>query len=576
MIEITVIKQMDERLANMIAAGEVVDRPASVIKELIENSIDAEATEINIFVKDHGMTMIKVSDNGVGMSKEDAKMAFLRHATSKVINEFDLERINTLGFRGEALAAILSVSRLHIATRMKDSNGHFLSYEDSKLINEGLASLNIGTEITVSDLFYNTPARFKYIKSEYAERAHIIDTFDRLALANPHIRFSLMIDDVIVKQTFGNNDYYSLIKQIYGTNVLKDLKFFENNFQKINVKGYLINPHISRARKKDISIFINGRYIRNYSLTQAVVDGYHTYLMTNRYPIAIIHLEMDPVLLDVNVHPQKLEVKFVNESIIKYHIELFIKETLEQSVHDIPQNITMVKKYNDEDNTTERYVKEELDFIYGKTNINSEISEGYLSEEYVPVKKLPDFSYVGVVAATYLIFQNSNGMYMVDQHAAEERIRYEYYANLAKKPEIISKQMLLSRPLELSSSELANLEENIDAFNAIGFTFNKRLELTAHPTFILDNNLDIAIDSMLAMIDEKGLIEVSVLLDDLAKDKSCKAAIKANKALSRLEVDQLMIDLRKTTNPYTCPHGRPVLIHLTHYEIERMFKRVVS
>ena len=215
----SVINLMDERLANMIAAGEVVERPASIIKELVENSIDAKASQINIYVIDNGLKEIKVIDNGIGMTKEDAKKAFLRHATSKIKTEYDLERIKTLGFRGEALAAILSVSKITLKTRMKDSTGYFVTYDDSKLIDEGLASLNYGTEIIVNDLFYNTPARLKYIKSEFSERAEIINTFDRLALSHPNIRFSLTMDDKLVKETYGNGDYYSLIQQIYCQNI---------------------------------------------------------------------------------------------------------------------------------------------------------------------------------------------------------------------------------------------------------------------------------------------------------------------------------------------------------------------
>ncbi|VEU80687.1 DNA mismatch repair protein mutL [Haploplasma axanthum] len=574
----SIIKQMDERLANMIAAGEVVERPASIVKELVENSIDAKATEINIFIKENGLKEIRVVDNGIGMDNEDAKKAFLRHATSKIKTEFDLERIRTLGFRGEALAAILSVSRITLKTRQSNSEGFFVRYEDSKLIDEGTTSLNEGTEITVNDLFYNTPARLKYIKSEFSERAAIIDMFDRLALSNPTVRLSLTIDEKLVKETYGNNDYYSLMRQVYGNNVLKDLIVFEKEFQKIKIKGYLASPSVSRARKKDISLFVNGRYIMNYGLTQSIIDGYHSFLMVNRYPLAILLIEMDPVLLDVNVHPQKLEVKFANESLLKYHIELFVKESLMSRPHEIPQNLSIIKRqeYENEPVTInesfiprkETYVKESLDFVYND-NSNKQ------TEEQPEIKKIPDFSYVGTFAGTYLLFQNEQGMYMIDQHAAEERVNYEYYFDVIGNPKIVIKEMFLSRNLELTNEDLNLIKNHLNDFKELGFNFNEKMQLISHPTFLLDKDLDDAISVMLQMLEEKNQIDLKILLDNLAKSKSCKASIKANDTLSRKEIDVLIEKLRKTKNPYTCPHGRPTIIHLTYYEIERMFRRVV-
>lgn len=566
----SVINLMDERLANMIAAGEVVERPASIIKELVENSIDAKASQINIYVIDNGLKEIKVIDNGIGMTKEDAKKAFLRHATSKIKTEYDLERIKTLGFRGEALAAILSVSKITLKTRMKDSTGYFVTYDDSKLIDEGLASLNYGTEIIVNDLFYNTPARLKYIKSEFSERAEIINTFDRLALSHPNIRFSLTMDDKLVKETYGNGDYYSLIQQIYGQNIAQNLIYFEDEFLKIKVKGYLGTPALARSRKKDISIFVNGRYIKNYAITQAIIDGYNTFLMTNKYPLAILQIEMDPYLLDVNVHPQKLEVKFTNESLIKYHVELLVKEALHNSQIKIPKNLQIVKKdlfnneqtnnYINEENI--KYVKEELDFTYDE-------------EPIISNEKIPQFEYVGTLAGTYLIFQNETGMYLIDQHAAEERVNYEYYYHKITNPKIIIKEMFVAKNLNLTKDDFEIIKNNINKFNEIGFKFNENMELIAHPNFILEKDLDKSIDELITQIINNNTLSINKLLDDLAKDKSCKASIKANEPLSRIEIEELIKKLRQTKNPYTCPHGRPTIIHLTFYEIERMFRRVV-
>ena len=559
----SVIKQMDEKLANMIAAGEVVERPASIIKELVENSIDANATTIDIFVLNNGLKEIKIVDNGIGLNEVDAQKAFLRHATSKISTEQDLTRIKTLGFRGEALAAILSVSKVTLKSRQKNSNGHYVKYEDSKLIASGVDSLNEGTEITINDLFYNTPARLKYLKSEFSERAAIIDIFDRLALSHPNIRFSLTIDEKLVKETYGNEDYFSLIRQIYGSNVLRDIKTFDETFSNINLKGYLISPQITRSRRNGITIFVNGRYIKNFPITQAVINGYQQFLMTNRYPIAVLSIEMDPYLLDVNIHPQKLEVKFSNESILKYQIESIIKNTLIDTKHKIAENIEVIDRTILKD---EKYIKESLDFEY-----NEEFRETSNNN----LQKIPEMDYIGNLASTYLMFQNEDGLYLIDQHAAEERVNYEYYISKLNDLEIITNNLLIPEHLNLTKEDLVFINNHIKQFNQLGFIFNSETKLIGHPNFILNKDLEDSITKMILMIENDEEVTTQKLLNDLAKDISCKASIKANKRLSLQEVNSLISRLRRAKNPYTCPHGRPTIIKLTHYQIERMFRRVV-
>src|SRR5690554_1180976 len=559
----SVIKQMDEKLANMIAAGEVVERPASIIKELVENSIDANATTIDIFVLNNGLKEIKIVDNGVGLNEIDAQKAFLRHATSKISTEQDLTRIKTLGFRGEALAAILSVSKVTLKSRRKDSNGHFVKYIDSKLVESGIDSLNEGTEIIINDLFYNTPARLKYLKSEFSERAAIIDIFDRLALSHPNIRFSLTIDEKLVKETYGNEDYFSLIRQIYGSNVLRDIKTFDETFSNINLKGYLISPQITRSRRNGITIFVNGRYIKNFPITQAVINGYQEFLMTNRYPIAVLSIEMDPYLLDVNIHPQKLEVKFSNESILKYQIESIIKNTLIDTKHKIAENIEVIDRTILKD---EKYIKESLDFEY-----NEEFRETSNNN----LQKIPEMDYIGNLASTYLMFQNEDGLYLIDQHAAEERVNYEYYISKLNDLEIITNNLLIPEHLNLTKEDLVFINNHIKQFNQLGFIFNSETKLIGHPNFILNKDLEDSITKMILMIENDEEVTTQKLLNDLAKDISCKASIKANKRLSLQEVNSLISRLRRAKNPYTCPHGRPTIIKLTHYQIERMFRRVV-
>ncbi|MCF7930324.1 MAG: DNA mismatch repair endonuclease MutL [Acholeplasmataceae bacterium] len=563
----SIIQQMNSKLANMIAAGEVVDRPASVVKELVENSIDAKASIITVEVVDMGMKSIIITDNGVGMDFLDAHLAFDRHATSKIMNESDLGHIMTLGFRGEALAAIASVSKVILKTRQKDQEGIEVTYHGGVFVKDGTSTLNQGTIVEVYDLFYNTPARFKYIKSDLAERQAIIDIFDRLALAHPDIRFNLIIDNKTIKSTYGTNDFFSLIDQIYGSKMTHGMTVFEETVQKVRITGYLLNPQISRSRKKDISIFVNGRYIRNYKLIQAVIDGYHSFMMVGKYPIALIHLEIDPSLLDVNVHPQKYEVKFVNESILAYYIETYVKQALLKKTHPIPETLNTIRK-------EEKDIYTPLNINFGEKIINEPESLNHL-ENNLKAEKLPDLEYVGIFSGTYILFQNQDGLYLMDQHAAAERIRYEHYFKSLANPNKAVKHLLFAHHLELTSDDLLVIQNHLEKLNHLGFYFNEQNELVGLPVWLNDSEIELAIEAMVSMLVEKEAIDLSILRDKLAKDISCKGAIKANKSLSLSEINAIVKNLRTCENPYTCPHGRPTFIKLSHYEIERMFKRVV-
>jgi len=558
------IKKMDARLANMIAAGEVVDRPSSIVKELVENAIDAKATSITIEIENVGMNKITVTDNGSGMDFSDAHLAFERHATSKIKNEYDLSHIYTLGFRGEALAAIQAVSKVSLKTKMEGQDGIEVIYHGGHFVEDKKATLNTGTVITVSDLFYNTPARFKYIKSEQVEKYAIVDIFDRLALANPDVRFKLIMDDKLIKETFGRSDFHQLIDQIYGSKMTKDMIVFNKTFQNIEITGYLISPKITRSRKKDISIFVNHRYIKNYKLIQSVIDGYHGFLMTQKYPIALIHLTMDPQLLDVNVHPQKYEVKFVNELLLAYQIEQYIKDALEQKTHQISERYQEIKKP-----IQEAYEVQQLDF-----DIHEENNQDENRTHEIIKPKIPEFDYIGIFSGTYLLFQNQDGLFLVDQHAAQERIRYEHYFEKLGNPKKSQRQLLIPYDLDLTHQDLEIINQYQSAFRTYQFEF-KNHQLVGLPTWLREKEIDLAIEEMITQLEDHGNIDLKLLRDHLAKDISCKGSIKANQYISRQEVDQLMNDLRQCKNPYTCPHGRPTVIKLSHYDVERMFKRVV-
>ncbi len=564
----SIIQKMNHKLSNMIAAGEVVERPSSVIKELVENSLDAHATKVVIKVEGFGMEKMSVIDNGHGMDQSDAKLAFERYATSKIKSEMDLSHIHTLGFRGEALAAISAVSRVVLRTKMENEAGIEVVYEGGHFIETSDVAMNTGTHIEVSNLFYNTPARFKYIKSEFTEKYLIIDIFDRLALSNPNVYMQLYFDDKLYKETYGNGNFYQLIDQIYGKQMTKGLTIVEHRFQHINIKGYLLSPQIVRSRKKDISLFINHRYIKNYRLTQAVIDGYHSFLMVGKYPISMIDIEMDPSLLDVNVHPQKFEVKLVNETLLAFELENLIKKALEEKTHPIQENLSQVKKEYKAENVKEIFERQSLFVEEPVVQFQSRV------EDIIP-EKLPYLEYVGIFAGTYILFQNEEGLYLMDQHAAAERIRYEHYYEALGNPSFAIKERLIPYDLSLSDDEIKQLMIFSEMLKEHGFIFHNN-HLIATPTWLRDDEIDTAIESLYNMLQENGRISIKVLRDDLAKDVSCKGAIKANHYISRQEVIKILEDLRACKNPYTCPHGRPTMIKLTHYEIERMFKRVVS
>ncbi|HBT59586.1 MAG TPA: DNA mismatch repair endonuclease MutL [Acholeplasmataceae bacterium] len=591
------IIKLDERLSNMIAAGEVVSRPASALKELIENAIDAEATAIEIYIKDYGLGEIKVIDNGVGMDKDDIHLAFFRHATSKIKNEYDLAHIKSLGFRGEAIPSIASVSKLTIKSKTKDSNGYQVTYHGGKLYSDGASALNEGTEVIIHDLFYNVPARLKYIKSPQTELAYIQEVVDEAMLSNPEVRFILTHEDKVLKQSFGDKSYPNLFAQIHGKEIgrtLEEATIIEND---IKIDAYLASPTYNKAKKNDITILVNGRTIKNYLLINAVVEGYHTYIMVNRYPIAVIRITIDPSLIDVNVHPQKREIKLSNEYVIASMIRKLINQTLTKKPRIIEDVLRPTKS------TTESYrqisgfedvsltIKEELPKSSENNHFNYKINDSQAEKnaindpreqslEFNDVKRgIPDFDYVGTYAGTYLLFQNKEGLFLVDQHAAAERIRYEIYYKKLGEPSQIRKQLLVPHLYDFRANEKNMIESNQSLFQKLGLQFESFGQNSYHlrevPIWLDEKDLDYMIYGMIEELERYQTIDISRLRDQLAKDISCKGAIKANKALNSDEIFHLMSELRNCDNPYFCPHGRPIIISFSLYEIEKKFKRIV-
>lgn len=596
-----VISKMTPHLANMIAAGEVVERPSSVVKELVENAIDARATNIKIYLENGGLDYIKIVDDGCGMDSDDVCMAFLPHATSKIKTEYDLFRIKTLGFRGEAIASIASVSMMQIISSQNGNEGYQCTYKSGVKQNEGVTHSNKGTTVIVSNLFFNTPARLKYMKSAKSELASIMFLLDRIAMAHPDLRFCVYSDNKMIFQTTGSNDYKNLIGEIYGLEAAKNVLTHDYVSDGYKAKLILVKPSIYRSTKLEISMVCNGRYVKNYNITNAVIEGYQTYLPIGKYPIAILYFEIDPLLVDVNVHPSKTEIKISDEEDISKLLTLEIKKCLESAMH-IPQR-EMPKQPKQEYHKPSIF--DELDLMLPKKKVFEEVKTEYnkvetknesvldldkkINEEFVsyipPVEeeeksqpKIPYMEYVGSVFGTYLIFQNSDGMHLMDQHAAAERINYEKYYEILSNPNYPTTGLLVPFVLSFTKEEALYIEENIEVFKKIGFVLDqvgstdyavREIPLWAN----LESSEDIIRNIIILMIQNRK-IDIMYFRDSIAKQISCKASIKANHRINIDEVNSLIKQLNNCKNPYTCPHGRPTIIKLSVTDIEKMFERI--
>ncbi|WP_339227790.1 DNA mismatch repair endonuclease MutL [Oceanobacillus sp. FSL K6-2867] len=620
------IIQMSENLANKIAAGEVVERPASVVKELVENSIDANSTWIRIDIVEAGLQQIKIRDNGDGMSEEDSTKAFLRHATSKIRNETDLFHVKTLGFRGEALASIASVSRLTIKTSQGDAASTFLSLEGGKLLEKKKSDARKGTEITVEDLFFNTPARLKYMKSLHTELGHITDLLNRLALSHPEIRFEATHNGKGLFRTAGTGDVLQVISQIYGMNIAKKMLRIKHETLDFSIEGYIAKPEVTRASRAYVSTIINGRYIRSAALNQAVIRAYHTLLPIGRSPIVVLSIKMDPILVDVNVHPTKLEVRFskdrelftaIEETIKQKFREITLIPEMERKVkpkeHSIQHVINFDKPIVDKESESRGWQSKEQEITFNPTvqeirdpeTLSSENVEKYTTSEKeaeqssspIPeIKELqqevdevqpgeeakqrvPTMYPIGQLQGTYILAQNENGLYMIDQHAAQERIKYEFFKGKLGKPINESQELLIPMTFEFSKPETIFIEQHKESFEKVGLFFeafgNQTYVIRSHPNWFPKGFEEEIIREMVEQIMNEEKLNIESIREEAAILMSCKRSIKANHYLKQEEMFRLLEDLRTTTDPFTCPHGRPIIVHFSTYELEKMFKRVM-
>ncbi|TES27734.1 DNA mismatch repair endonuclease MutL [Staphylococcus epidermidis] len=642
------IKELETSLANKIAAGEVVERPSSVVKELLENAIDAQATEINIEVEQSGVSSIRVVDNGTGIAQEDLGLVFHRHATSKIVADDDLFHIRTLGFRGEALASISSVAKVTLKTCTDNENGHEIYAENGKIIHQKPAKAKKGTDIQVDSLFYNTPARLKYIKSLYTELGKITDIVNRMAMSHPEIRISLVSDGKKLLSTNGSGRTNEVMAEIYGMKVAKDLVHISGDTSDYHLEGFVAKPEHSRSNKHYISIFINGRYIKNFVLNKAILEGYHTLLTIGRFPICYINIQMDPILVDVNVHPTKLEVRLSKEDQLYDLIVTKIREAFKDKIL-IPQNdlnhaskknkvletfeqqkINFEKQQSQIGETSAPYVhdqkdknhdveshKNNLDSTSSTNNESTEVSnelhnhidDSYLqsqkevlfdmeqntSNEYeisnqqsndikgtvsqTPHRRVPYMEIVGQVHGTYIIAQNENGMFMIDQHAAQERIKYEYFREKIGEVTNEVQNLLIPLTFHFSKDEQMIIDQYKDELDKVGVHLEHfgghDYIVNSYPVWFPKEEAEEIIKDMIELVLKHKSVDVKKIREDAAIMMSCKKSIKANHYLKNKEMADLIDQLREAEDPFTCPHGRPIIINFSNYELEKLFKRVM-
>ena len=594
------IKVMDEVLANKIAAGEVVEKTMNVVKELVENSIDAKSSEITIKLIDSGVKEIEVSDNGVGMDKEDAMMAFSRHATSKLKNLDDLFYIESLGFRGEALPSIASVSNVRLKTS-DGTKGTLVTLEGGENMQVSSCDLQEGTTITVSDLFYNTPVRLKYLKNLYIELANIVEYVDKMALSYPDIKFCLINNDKVLLRTDGSGELLKVIYQIYGADITKKMINISGENDDYYVSGYISYPEVTKSNRNGITTLVNGRVIRNNELNKIITDAYHTYIPKDKFPIIVLNIDVDPILIDINIHPTKMDIKFSKMDTLKELVIDLISKKLKQLtliptaavrdvsfVSEVREQIREEKEdidspYKDIFKDKTSYEEIKLDFEiaeaeenYKKTtedNMTAEDDEVQEKEEYRIKKMEPK----GIVYSTYIIAENEDGMYIIDQHAAAERINYEKVLKSLKEKLVIV-DLLIPIKIELSANEFLIIRENFSLLEEYGFMAEEfginTIIVRSHPSWISDEVAEECIRKVVDIIITKEAFDFDLFVWRMAATMACRMSIKANDYISYDDQLFLLDTLRKCENPFTCPHGRPTTIKISKEYLKKELGKI--
>lgn len=593
------IKVMDENLANKIAAGEVVERVSSVVKELVENAVDAGSTIIKVDLIESGVREIKVTDNGCGMDESDALLAFTTHATSKIKNEMDLYFIGTLGFRGEALPSIASVSEVTLLTS-KGGVGTKVEISGGSKPIVSTGDARVGTMITVRNLFFNTPARLKFLKSLNTELMNSVYLIENLSLSHPEISFSLTNDGKNILNTSGSGNLLKTIHEIYGSSVSKNMVSIKGENEDYQITGYISNINESKSNKNAMIIFVNNRLVKNAMIYRTIKDAYHTFLADNKYPIVVLNIMSDPTLVDVNIHPTKQDVKFSKTE----SLEDLLFSTIRRKLNDIDNMVTIEKsvekkQYEVRDILSSSFkspskVEEEIKIleeqkqseeekeeprIIEHLEFNFSVNEQEQHSEYS--KEQVDAEVVGLAMGTYLISQDKENVYIMDIHAANERINYEKYLNALKTRKFAKMTMLFPLTFEYSTNEFMILKNNFELLTSYGFEIEEfgmnTVRVSAHPTWIKEGIEEESIRKIFdIVIGIKDKFDPVKFNENVAITLACKTSVKANTRIPLEEQEALLKNIFACEFPYTCPHGRPTIIKYPKYELEKMFKRVAA
>lgn len=617
------IRLLDEATISKIAAGEIIENSASIVKELVENSIDAGADDILVEIRGESTDFIKVSDNGSGFSEDDLEVAFLRHSTSKLEKIEDLEKIRTLGFRGEALASISNISKIKLMTkREEDLAGNSLLIENGKIIKKNKVGMPRGTTFVISDVFYNTPVRKKFLRKDLTEINNIIDIVQKIALSNNNIKFTLIRDGKIILNTGSDKDPINRIYSILGSEIASSLNEGTFDSENYKIRGFFSDNKLFRSNRDSQYIFVNGRFIRNINISRAVEKNYHSLIPLNRYPVFVLYIDIDPKLIDVNIHPKKNEIKISNENILcallaeiveeviypnrsirKIEIEdkkenisvfdIFEEESIEPEAQERDTNLKSlwdIEKDRSEDSLKNTFnedavlykdsLKEDINPEEEKIFIEEHEDDNFLfnSEKNHIDEKLLNTRIAGVLFKTYILLENQREgiTFLVDQHAAHERVNYEKFLHMYLKSEITSQILLKPEIIELNQNEYDKILNYLDLFKRLGFktedfgdnsvVLREVPMIFGMPTYV--NFIRDIIDSLDKEISSNYEADLYKIMK-----KACKASVKAGDDLSDMEIESLIRDLKNCENPYTCPHGRPTVVEVSKHTISKLFLR---
>lgn len=575
------IRILPDHIASQIAAGEVIERPASVVKELVENALDAGSEEITIEIKGAGKHLISVTDNGVGIPKKELGLAVSRHATSKLARAEDLFHIATLGFRGEALASIGSVSQMTVESRMAgDETGARLSVDGGKLSAQQEVGIPTGTRIIVQDLFYNVPARLKFLKSDNTERRHIEALVSRYALAYPDVRWQLIVDDKPSLLTSGNGNRREVLSNLYGVDIAKQMLAVEFNEGGYHVHGFISPISLTRSNRQEITIFVNGRWVKDASVGAAIIKAYHTMLMVGRYPIVTLFLEMPPEAVDVNVHPAKAEVRFGEGSLVFSRVQRAVRRALlaYSPVPDLrPKPFWGAETAPEAGRESPAWqmsadITAVDDGAQEKEGAQIHIHTGTEDRETLPLLRL-----VGQVAATYLVAEGPDGLYLIDQHAAHERVLFEQLMAQQSQQQVPAQALLEPVNVTLPPEKSRLLEAQLPVLEKLGFKVESfgpnAFTVRAIPALIVGGDPEAALNVLVEDFEEDES-PLAAALEAKITARICKRmAVKGGQILSAEEQRALLQKLEACQSPRTCPHGRPTMIHLSADLLERQFGR---